>query len=325
LLEFNPREGGFQRHAGRPIEADAIVIDEASMIDVKLADHLVDAVPEHARLLFVGDVDQLPSVGPGAVLRDVIASGAVPTVRLTRIFRQAEGSAIVENAHRINHGEKPVGDATADGEFFVIERTEAEAAADTIVEMVTRRIPERFGLDAVRDVQVLSPMHKGDAGVGALNARLQAMLNPSGAELKRGGQLFRVGDKVLQLKNDYDREVWNGDIGFVKSVDTEEGALVVDIDGRAVDYEGSEIEDLTLAYAMTTHKSQGGEFAAIVLVMLKAHWIMLSRNLLYTGVTRGKRLVVLVSDPKALSQAIRETSRGVRRTGLAQRLRASGA
>ncbi len=323
LLEFNPREGGFTRNADRPIEADVVVVDEASMIDLALADHLVDAVPDHARLIFIGDVDQLPSVGPGAVLRDVIASGAVPTVRLTRIFRQAEGSAIVESAHRINHGENPVGDTAADGEFFVIERAEAEAAADTIVEMVTRRIPERFGFDAVRDVQVLSPMHKGPAGVGALNARLQAQLNPGGAEMKRGGNVFRAGDKVLQLRNDYDREVWNGDIGFVTSVDPEEGELVVDIDGRAVNYEGSEIDDLALAYAMSIHKSQGGEFAAIVMPMLKSHWIMLSRNLLYTGVTRGKRLVVLVSDPKALAQAIVETKRDVRRTGLAERLRAA--
>ncbi|WP_438029116.1 SF1B family DNA helicase RecD2 [Sorangium sp. So ce233] len=320
LLAWDPREKVFARNADNPIEADVVVVDEASMLDCELADHLCDAVADGARLMLVGDVDQLPSVGPGAVLRDIIESGTVPTVRLTQIFRQAGGSSIVENAHRINHGEMPVGDASSEGQFFFIERTEPESAAATILDTVVARLPQRFGLNPIRDIQVMAPMYKGEAGVTALNTALQRALNPSGPEVRRGGMAFRIGDKVMQLRNDYDREVWNGDVGYVVDVEPEDGALTVEIDGRKVEYESDDLDHLTLAYACSVHKLQGSEAPAVVVVLQTAHHVMLSRNLLYTAVTRGKRLVVLVADPKAVKTALRETRRGVRRTRLTERL-----
>ncbi len=322
LLEFDPKRATFQRVASRPIEAGVVIVDEASMIDLPLADSLAQAISPGTRLIFVGDVDQLPSVGPGAVLRDVIASRVAPCVRLTHVFRQAARSLIVENAHLINAGKPPhvIRDPNAD--FFVIERRDAIAARDTVLELVRERIPRRFGLDPVRDVQVLTPMHRGDAGAMALNDALQAALNPRGAALVRGGKTFRVGDKVMQLRNDYDNDVWNGDVGFIASVDDESEELLVRFDdGREKKYGVSDLDDLTLAYASTIHKSQGSEYPAVVVVMLSSHFVMLSRNLLYTGVTRGKRLVVLVCDPRAISVALRQARRGERRSRLAERLR----
>lgn len=320
LLAWSPQTKQFQHDAEHPLQADVVVVDEASMLTCELADHLCDAVADGARLVLVGDVDQLPSVGPGAVLRDVIESGAVPTVRLTQIFRQAGGSSIVENAHRINHGEMPVGDGGPDGQFFFIERTEPGSAAATILETVVARLPQRFGLNPIRDIQVMAPMYKGEAGVSALNAELQRALNPGGPEVRRGGMAFRIGDKVMQLRNDYDREVWNGDVGYVVDVEPEDGEVTVEIDGRKVEYASDDLEHLTLAYACSVHKLQGSEAPAVVVVLQTAHFMMLTRNLLYTAVTRGKRLVVLVADPKAVKTALRETRRGVRRTRLMERL-----
>ncbi len=321
LLEFEPKLRTFQRNEDNPVDAGAIIVDEASMIDVLLMDALVSAVPKEARLVFVGDVDQLPSVGPGAVLRDVISSTVVPTARLSAIFRQANGSLIVENAHRIHAGEVPVGEQRTDGEFYVIDRSDADSAAEAIVDLVTKRIPKRFGLDPKRDVQVLTPMHRGETGTIALNERLQKILNPDGPCVKLGARTIRLGDKVMQLRNDYQREVYNGDVGFVAEVDEEGRKLVVRFEERAVAYEESDLDELTLAYATSIHKSQGSEYPCVVIPMLMNHFVMLSRNLLYTAVTRGKRLVCLVSDPRAISLSLAETRREVRSTDLAERLR----
>lgn len=329
LLEFDPKTGTFKRDAKNPIVAGAVVVDESSMVDVWMADALTQAVAIGSRLVLVGDVDQLSSVGPGAILRDAIASGIVPCVRLTKIFRQAEKSLIVQNAHRINAGEPPIvaekGDATAD--FFMMDRSDPDETRALVVNLVTHHIPRRFGLDPVRDIQVLTPMNRGPAGTAVLNAALQAALNPSGPALTRGKVAFRVGDKVMQLRNDYDKHVYNGDVGVVASIDEEGDALVVrfddDVDenGREVLYEGRSLDELTLAYACTVHKSQGSEYPAVVVPLLTNHFLMLSKNLVYTAVTRGKRLVVLVADPRALRLALAEQRREERQTRLASRIR----
>lgn len=322
LLEFEPKSRGFARQHGRPVDADVIVVDEASMLDLTLADALLQATADGTRLILVGDVDQLPSVGPGAVLRDIIASQRVPTVQLTRIFRQAAGSLIVENAHRIHEGVLPESATGKGGDFYVIERAEADAAAELIRELVTKRIPQGFGLDPVRDVQVLTPMHNGPAGAIALNELLQQALNPSGPSVQRRQRVLRLGDKVMQLRNDYDREVYNGDVGIIVKVDSEERRLVVAFDDREVTYEEGDLDELTLAYATSIHKSQGSEYPAVVVPVLTSHFIMLSRNLVYTAVTRGKKLVILVTSPRAMGLALAETRKEERKTDLAERLRA---
>lgn len=325
LLEFEPRSGRFQRNVEKPLELDALVIDEASMVDVPLAAALLEALPTEARLVIVGDSDQLPSVGPGAFLRDVIDSGVVPTVRLTEIFRQAQESGIVQNAHRILRGEAPEGAASDEGgaDFFIVQRRDPEEAADVVRELVARRIPRRFGMDAKEQVQVLTPMHRGAAGTIALNAVLQAALNPDGPALESRGQKLRPGDKVMQIRNDYDRDVFNGDIGIVSSVEPAERKLGVRFDDREVEYEDSDLDSLTLAYATSIHKSQGSEYPAVVIPLLSAHFVMLSRNLLYTAVTRARRLCVLVADPRALRLALAEFRRDERNTRLAERLRSA--
>jgi exodeoxyribonuclease V alpha subunit len=321
LLEFEPKTATFKRDKSRPIEAGALVVDEASMLDLPTADALAQAIAPGTRVLLVGDVDQLPSVGPGAVLRDAIASGAIHCVRLRQIFRQAARSLIVINAHRINEGEPPVQPAAgADADFFIVERRDPVRACETIVELVTTRIPHRFGLDPVRDIQVLTPMNRGPAGTVALNEALQRALNPVGPALERGARAFRVGDKVMQLRNDYDKSVYNGDVGLVASIDPDEGTMAVTFDEREVVFAGGELDDLTLAYACTVHKSQGSEYPAVIIPLLTSHFVMLSRNLLYTAVTRGRRLVVLVCDPRALEIALSERRREDRRTLLASRL-----
>jgi exodeoxyribonuclease V alpha subunit len=328
LLDFEPKSATFKRDRARPIAAGAVVVDEASMLDLPTADALAQAVAPGTRLVLVGDVDQLPSVGPGAVLRDVLASGAVASVRLRQIFRQAARSLIVTNAHRINEGEPPIAaPAGSSADFFVIERDDPDKARDTLLDIVTTRIPNRFGLDPVRDVQVLTPMNRGPAGAVALNEALQAALNPRGDALVRGARTYRVGDKVMQLKNDYDKNVFNGDIGFVSSIDPEERTMIVrfEPEGHEVEYDEADIDELSLAYACTVHKSQGSEYPAVVVPLLTNHFVMLSKNLLYTAVTRGKRLVVLVCDPKALSLALSRRRREERRTRLAHRLSSAAA
>ena len=320
LLEFEPRSGRFQRGAERPLEIDALIVDESSMLPLELGDSLTAALPAHARLVLVGDVDQLPSVGPGAVLRDIIASTVVPTVRLTQIFRQADGSSIVDNAHRIHAGELPVGSTDKDDEFYVIDRRTPETAIGSLEELIRRRIPSGFGLDPVEDVQVLTPMQRGPTGAIALNEMLQASLNPEGPEVRKGARILRLGDKVMQLRNNYDKDVFNGDIGRIVGVDPQQRLITVSFDDRRLDYDETDLDELTLAYATSIHKSQGSEYPAVVVLMLTQHFVMLSRNLLYTAVTRGRKLVVLVADPRAIGIALGETRKEDRRTRLAQRL-----
>ncbi len=270
----------------------------------------VKAVPDKAALLIVGDVDQLPSVGPGQVLADMIASGAVPVVRLTEVFRQAAESRIIVNAHRINQGVIPdLRKPEAESDFYFVEAEDPETAVPLIIELVKTRIPRRFGLDPIRDIQVLCPMNRGGVGARSLNIELQAALNPAGErKVERFGWTFAPGDKVMQIENDYDKEVYNGDIGYVKDVDPDEGELTASFDGRSVTYGFGELDTLVPAYAATIHKSQGSEYPAVVIPVMTQHYTMLQRNLLYTGVTRGKRLVVLVGQKKAVAIAVRSVS-----------------
>jgi exodeoxyribonuclease V alpha subunit len=323
LLAFDPRQQSFQLDSENPIEADVVIVDEASMIDVPLGAALIGALPTAARLIVVGDSDQLPSVGPGALLRDLIDSGAIPTVRLNEIFRQAGESRIVLNAHRILHGEMPesVDAELPNADFFVVPRKTPEEAAELVRELVVTRIPRRFGFDPKRDIQVLTPMHRGPAGTIALNELLQAALNPDGPALESRGQKLRLGDKVMQTRNDYEREAFNGDIGVVSSVDLEGRKLQVRFDQREVEYDDPSLDSLTLAYATSIHKSQGSEYPAVVIPLLTAHFVMLSRNLVYTAVTRAKKLCVLAADPRAIRLALAETRREERMTRLSERLR----
>ena len=310
LLEFDPKTFGFKRGEEFPLECDLLVIDEASMVDVSLMQSLLRAVPDRAALLIVGDIDQLPSVGPGQVLADIIGSGAVATVRLTEVFRQAAQSRIITSAHQINQGRMP-DLATPDSatDFYFVPAADPEQAVSRIVELVQSRIPRRFGLNPIRDIQVLCPMNRGGVGARSLNIELQAALNPSGeTKVERFGWTFAPGDKVMQIENDYDKEVYNGDIGYVEGVDVDEGELTVSFDGRTVTYGFGELDTLVPAYAATIHKSQGSEYPAVVIPILTQHYAMLQRNLLYTGVTRGKQLVVLVGQPKAVAIAVKNAS-----------------
>ncbi|MCC6522326.1 MAG: ATP-dependent RecD-like DNA helicase [Polyangiaceae bacterium] len=321
LLEYDPRGRKFGRNADARLDVGVVVVDETSMVAIDLAEALLEALPDGARLVLVGDVDQLPSVGPGAVLRDVIASGVVPTVRLAEIFRQAHNSSIVINAHRIHDGLAPIGAVGKGEQFYLFERREPGEVADAIRELVTHRIPAGFGLDPVRDVQVLTPMQRGPIGVVALNEMLQATLNPSGPEVRRGNRILRLGDKVMQLRNDYEKEVFNGDVGQIIAVDAGARQLTVRFeDERDVRYEEGELDELVAAYATSIHKSQGSEYPAVVIPVSTQHFVMLSRNLLYTAVTRGRRLVVLVADPRALALALAAERKEERHTLLAHRL-----
>ena len=310
LLEADPRRGGFRRDGDNPLRCDLLVADETSMVDVQLMQSLLRAVPDRAALLLVGDVDQLPSVGPGQVLADIIASHAVPVVRLTEVFRQAARSRIVGSAHRINRGAIPdLSKPEGDSDFYFVQADEPETAAARIVDLVKTHIPRRFGLDPVRDVQVLCPMTRGAVGSRSLNIDLQAALNPAGERrVERFGWTFAPGDKVMQIENDYDKEVYNGDIGYVEDVDAEAGELTAGFEGRSVAYGFGELDALVPAYAATVHKSQGSEYPAVVIPVMTQHYAMLQRNLLYTGVTRGKRLVVLVGQKKAVAIAVRNVS-----------------
>ncbi len=326
LLEFSPGSGSFKHNAEKPLVADLLVVDEASMIDQVLMYHLIQAVPLGCAVVLVGDIDQLPSVGAGNVLRDVIASGVVPVVTLNEIFRQAQDSSIITNAHKINAGHLPDLKPRQDpDDFYFIHHEEPEQALEAIINLVKNRIPAKFGLDPINDIQVLSPMHRGVVGAGNLNQVLQEALNPGGPCVERGARKFRVGDKVMQIRNNYDKEVFNGDIGRVVRLDQEMRELVIRFDGRDVLYEFMELDELVLAYAATVHKSQGSEYPAVVMPVLTTHYIMLQRNLIYTGITRGRRLVVLVGTKKALAMAIRNNKTGKRYTNLDGRLRFYGA
>ena len=310
LLEVDPRTGGFRRGADNPLSCELVVIDEASMVDVPLMRALAKAIPEEAALLVVGDVDQLPSVGPGQLLADLIGSGAMPVVQLTEIFRQAAASRIITTAHRVNRGELPdLSRGPADSDFHYVEAGEPETAVARIIELVKMRIPHRFGLDPVRDIQVLCPMARGGVGARSLNIELQAALNGQATpKVEKFGWTFAPGDKVMQIENDYDREVYNGDIGFLDRIDAEEGEVIARFDGRDVTYGLGDLDALVPAYAATIHKAQGSEYPAVVIPVLTQHYPMLQRNLLYTGITRGKRLVVLVGSRKAIAITVRNVS-----------------
>ena len=322
LLEVDPKSGAFKRDADNPIDCDMLVVDEASMVDVLLMQSLMKAIPDHAALLIVGDIDQLPSVGPGQVLADVIASGAVPVVRLTEVFRQAAESRIITTAHRINQGQMPdLSKPEGESDFYFVEADEPEAAVRRIIDLVKLHIPRRFKLDPVRDVQVLCPMNRGGVGARSLNIELQAALNPAGErKVERFGWTFAPHDKVMQIQNDYDKEVYNGDIGFVEDVDPDSGELIATFDGRNVVYGFGELDMLVPAYAATIHKSQGSEYPAVIIPVMTQHYTMLQRNLLYTGVTRGKRLVVLVGQKKAVAIAVKNISGRRRWSKLKERL-----
>jgi exodeoxyribonuclease V alpha subunit len=322
LLDYSPQTHSFQRDKNNPLEADVLVLDEASMVDTVLALNVLKALPPHCQLLLVGDVDQLPSVGPGSVLADVIASGVVPVVRLKHIFRQAQASLIVTNAHRINEGQFPtMPEPNAKADFYFIDKDEPEAILATLKTLVAKHIPEKFGFKPLDDVQVLVPMNRGLLGAANLNAELQAHLNPSPQALTRGSRTFRVGDKVMQIRNNYDLVVFNGDIGRVASIDTVEQELHVTFDGREVVYDYSDLDELVLAYATSVHKSQGSEYPCVVLPLHTQHYALLQRNLLYTAVTRGRKLVVLVGSKRALAIAVRNGTQQRRHTRLAARLR----
>ena len=310
LLEVDPKTGGFKRNVKHPLDCDLLVVDETSMVDVLLMHALLKAVPGRAALLVVGDVDQLPSVGPGQILADIITSGAMPVVRLTEVFRQAAQSRIITSAHRINQGSMPdLGKPEGDSDFYFVQADDSETAVRRIIELVKTRIPQRFGLDPIRDIQVLCPMNRGGVGARSLNIELQRALNPAGERrVERFGWTFAPGDKVMQIENDYDKDVYNGDIGNIDDVDLETADLTASFDGRAVRYGFGELDTLVPAYAATIHKSQGSEYPAVVIPVMTQHYTMLQRNLLYTGVTRGKKLVVLVGQKKAVAVAVRSIS-----------------
>ncbi len=322
LLEFSTQPGGFQRNEEHPLSADLMVVDEASMLDCLLMNHLLKAIPAPATLVLVGDVDQLPSVGPGAVLGDVIASQQFPMVRLTEIFRQAQQSQIVVNAHRIREGLFPniqrAGEDMQD--FYFIEKDDPEEVLQIIVKLCRERIPGRFRLDPVEDVQVLSPMHRGTIGAQRLNVALQEALNPQKEVLERAGRSYRLHDKVMQIRNNYDKDVFNGDLGRIHKIDHENQIMRVEVDGRMVDYGFDELDELVLAYAVTVHKSQGSEYPAVILPLLTQHYLMLQRNLLYTAITRGRKLMVIVGSKKALAIAVKNDKTQKRFTLLKERL-----
>jgi len=324
LLEYDPKAGGFQRHAEHPLELDLLVVDETSMVDVVLMQALLNALPPASAVLFVGDVDQLPSVGPGSVLRDFIDSGVVPVARLTEVHRQAEASYIVRAAHAVNSGVEPISAPAGQGDFYVVEADEPATVLDRIVQMVKERIPAKFGLDPLKDVQILTPMNRTDLGVSAINELLQKTLNPPRGgheEIHRFGTTYRVNDKVLQTRNNYPREVFNGDIGRVAKVDAIEQIVAVEFDGRSVDYEFADLDELNLAYAVTVHKSQGSEYPAVIVPVHTQHFVMLQRNLLYTAITRGRKLVVLVGSKKAIGIAVNRAETTQRFGQLKERLK----
>jgi exodeoxyribonuclease V alpha subunit len=310
LLEIEPKTGGFKRNADNTLECDLLVVDETSMVDVMLMQALMKAVPDRAALLIVGDIDQLPSVGPGQVLADLIACKSVPVVRLKEVFRQAAQSRIITSAHRINQGTIPeLSRPEGASDFYFVQADDPETAVSRITELVKTRIPQRFGLDPIRDIQVLCPMNRGGVGARSLNIELQATLNPAGEQkVERFGWTFAAGDKVMQIQNDYDKEVYNGDIGYIDGVDLNDSELTASFDGRSVTYGFGELDTLIPAYAATIHKSQGSEYPAVVIPVMTQHYTMLQRNLLYTGVTRGKRLVVLVGQKKAVAIAVKNVS-----------------
>ena len=321
LLEFSPRTGGFERNPGRPLELDILIVDEVSMVDITLFHHLLKALPGHCQLFLVGDVDQLPSVGPGNVLRDVIASGSVPVVRLTQIFRQARESHIVLNAHRVNRGEMPILEPIeGKSDFLFIEKGDPEEVLQEVKRLVSEELPRRYRLDPVEEIQVLTPMHRGDVGAWNLNQELGTLLNPNPQKVSRGDKTLRVGDRVMQIRNNYQIDVFNGDIGRIEAMDAETRQVQIRFDDRVIAYDAADLDELVLAYACSIHKAQGSEYPCVVVPLHTQHFVMLQRNLLYTAITRGKQLVVVVGSRKALAIAVDNNRIEERYTRLSERL-----
>jgi len=321
LLEYSPKNGTFTRDLENPINADVIILDEVSMIDILLMNSLLKAVLPGTFLILIGDVDQLPSVGPGNLLKDIIDSETIPVVRLTKIFRQDWRSLIIVNAHRVNEGKYPVIKGERERDFYFIEEEDPQVAAQKIINLCTVRLPSKYKIDPVDDIQVLSPMYKGEVGADNLNYSLREALNSKGKEIKYGNYSFRVNDKVMQIKNNYDKEVFNGDIGRIKNIDVEEHILEVNFYGRKVSYDFSELNELVLAYAITVHKSQGSEYRIVIMPVMTQHYLLLQRNLLYTGITRAKDMVILIGTKKALWIAIKNNKTFHRNTSLKERLK----
>jgi len=321
MLSFNAAGGGFQKNADNPLNCDLLIVDEASMIDTVLMYHLLKAVPAAATLILVGDVNQLPAVGAGNVLDDIIASQKVPVVRLNEIFRQARQSRIIVNAHRINSGYMPqIEESQTPTDFYFIEQEDPEAVLSLILSLAGRRIPESFGFDPISDIQVLSPMHKGIVGAANLNRELQQRLNPGKEGVAVGNARFCIGDKVMQIRNNYDKSVFNGDVGRIQSISQEDRELVIDFEGRRLPYDFTELDEVVLAYAVSVHKSQGSEYPAVIVPVVTQHYILLQRNLIYTAVTRGRQLVVMVGTKKALAIAVNNDKTRQRYTRLQDRL-----
>jgi exodeoxyribonuclease V alpha subunit len=326
LLEYSPHKGGFKKDQDDPLEADVVIIDETSMVDTLLMYHLLKAIPSHVHLILVGDVDQLPSVGPGNVLTDIIRSGRFTVVRLTEIFRQAQESMIVVNAHKVNQGQLPVLkeiDKPEKTDFQFIQEEDPEKILQNILDLCSETIPRKFRFHPLREIQVLAPMHKGIIGVANLNIELQKRLNPGQPGITHGAWNFRLGDKVMQIVNNYDKDVFNGDIGWISKIDAEEREVVIEFDGRPVPYDYSDLDEVVLAYAVSVHKSQGSEYPVVILPVVTQHYMLLQRNLIYTGITRAKKLVIMIGTKRALAIAIRNNKPQRRYTLLSERLTAS--
>ncbi len=320
LLEFSPIDGKFKRNEKNHLNCDVIVIDEASMIDNSLMYHLLKAIPKTSVIILIGDINQLPSVGAGNVLKDIICSSMFSVIELNEIFRQAQSSQIVVTAHKIMHGNFPKIENSGDTDFYFIEEEDQEKTLEKIISMVKDRIPLKFGYSAINDIQVLTPMNKGVIGTNKLNESLQNALNPSGDEITRAGRTFREGDKVMQIRNNYDKDVYNGDIGFIKQIDKENQVISVGIDNKDINYEYAELDELVLAYAVSIHKSQGSEYPVVIMPLSMSHYMMLQRNLVYTGITRGKKLVIVVGTKKAMFLSIKNNKVAYRNTWLQKRL-----
>lgn len=322
MLEYSIRKGGFRKNVDYPLDCDLLIVDEASMIDTILMHHLLKGIPPTATFILVGDVDQLPSVGAGNVLGDIIASGAIPVVELNEIFRQAKESLIIVNAHKINSGLLPSPKQSANklDDFYFIEQEDPEEVVRIILELAKERIPERFGFDAVDDIQVLTPMHKGVVGAGNLNVELQSTLNPGQGGVMRGNRNYRLNDKVMQIKNNYDKEVFNGDIGRITRIDQEARKVTISFDGRDRAYDYTDLDEIILAYAVSVHKSQGSDYHAVIIPIVIQHYILLQRNLIYTAITRGRKLVVMVGTRKALAIGVKNDKTKRRYTYLRYRL-----
>jgi exodeoxyribonuclease V alpha subunit len=321
LLAFNPKLNKFMRNEENPVEADVVVIDEASMLDIRLTRNLLSAIKKNTRLILVGDIDQLPPVGPGYVLGDLIGSGRVPVSELKKIYRQEGESQIIRNAHRVRDGEYPYLGSSGINDFYFIEKNEQDETVDLILHLLTKKIPASFNMDPLADVQVLVPTNRGVCGVMNLNVRIQKAINPGDSGLLHGSRMFRTGDRIIQLKNNYEKEIYNGDIGIIQAIDLELEEMKIDFDGKMVDYSFYEMDEINHSYAISIHKSQGSEFRCVVIPILTSHYMLLQRNLLYTALTRARELAILIGSKKAIGMAVNKNVVEKRFTGLKELIR----